>query len=146
MRDTDIDADTIQAAANAVTEFVTVAFQPEFLRWEQEVNLAIAEMVWNFHSHSHGRQGARQPAARGGDRGDEPILRVAPHLKPLHDRLSEVRRARWPDADWMVLGLEARVDDGEIVFAFDLCWDDARFHQSCEMTWVQRVAGPVQTN
>ena len=141
MHDTksDVSSDTIQAAANAVTEFLTVAFQPEYLRWEKEVNLAIAEMVWNFHT-------APQQEASAGERAVAPVLHVAPHLEPLHDRLNEVRQTRWPEADWMVLGLEARVDDGQIVFTFDLCWDEARFRQPCEMTWVQKSAGPVQRN
>ena len=134
MQDTDIRTDTIQAAAEAVTEYVTVAFQPEFLCWEKEVNLAVAEMVWNFHS----------AVARG--EADEPVMHVAPQLQPLHDKLVEVRQARWPDADWMVLCLYARVEDGEIVFEFDLCWDEGGFRQPCEMTWVMNIAGPAQMN
>jgi hypothetical protein len=193
-----IASEQIQAAADAVTEFLTVAFQSEFLLWEKDVNLAVAEMVWNYCTacqetaspsaprKSRARQqedgsdqdgsdqdgsdqdgsdqdgsdqdGSDQSPEQAGDGQfpdglgfgagvlDTPMFRVAPHLKPLHERLSAVRQARWPEASWMIFDLDARVDDGEIVFTFDLFWDDALFRQPCEMTWVQNAADPAQLN
>lgn len=147
MQDIEIRPEQIQAAAEAVTEFVTVAFQTEFLCWEKEVNLAVAEMVWNFRTAAQSLRGDDGQQDGPQEEAEPSVFRVAPHLKPLHDRLADVRQARWPDADWMILGLDARVgDDGEIIFAFDLCWDDVRFRQPCEMTWVQNIASAVHLN
>ncbi len=130
--DVEIPAADIQAAADAVTEYLTVAFQPEFLKWDKLVNLAIAEMVWNAHTDEQ--------------RGGVPRVHVDASLRELHDRLRDVRRTRWPDADWSVMRTGALVEREHVVFTFDLWWDDAGYCQPCEMTWVQRVAGPVDMN
>ncbi len=128
-----IDQDTIRAAADAVTEFGTVAFQEEFLRWDKDVNLGVASLVWNYVTCNRGVPG-------GFD------IPVVPGLRGLRDRLLDVRLKRWPDADYMVMAWQARVEGGEIVFSFDLWWDAAQYCQPCEMTWVMAIADSTHTN
>ena len=133
MTSTAIDEETIRQAADAVTEFATVAFQAEFLRWDLEVNLAVAGLVWNHLTLTR-------------DEPDLELPTVPPPMRPLRDRLAEVRRARWPEADWMVMAWQARVEGEHVVFAFDLWWDAQRFCQPCEMTWIPRTAEAADLN
>jgi len=125
------DPAVIDAASNAVTEFLTVAFQEEFLRWDKDLNLGIAEMVWNACSA----------------RRDGPVeMGWAPEYQDLVEHLMRVRETRWPRERVLVFDLDARVVDGEIVFSFDLSWDDGEMFQPCEMTWVPRLRDATQTN
>lgn len=130
---TPIDEEHIRKAADAVTEFGIEAFRPEFLRWTSEVNLGMAEVVWNLRTLARSEQEAV-------------VTDVLPDMQALHDHLAKVRRMRWPDADWLVMGWQARVEGERVVFMFDLWWDAQQFCQPCEMTWIARVAGPAATN
>ncbi len=123
----------IHAASQATTEYLSLAFEAEFLRWERDVNLQIAELVWNHHT-----------AVRA--TGEDGELGVVPDLEPLRRHLAEARKLRWEEADWMVFSVEARVDDGNIVFSFELWWDELEFCQPCEMTWMQRTADARHLN
>ena len=122
----------IRDAAEAVTEFLTEAFADEFLRWDKDVNLAMATMVWNVAS-------ARR-------RGEPAYHYVAPELSDLHRRLRKLRETRWPEATWMLEEVDSRVENLEIVFTFTMWWEEHEYAQPCEMTWVQTSASQARTN
>ncbi|MDJ0523548.1 MAG: hypothetical protein QNJ90_15875 [Planctomycetota bacterium] len=125
------DAAKVEAAAYAVTEFAIVSLNPEYLRWDKDVNLGIAEMVWNACSA-----------------GPDEVIELGwlPEFAEMADHLTHVRKARWGDERFLVLGLDARQVDGEIVFCFDLTWDHGETFESCEITWVPRLRDASLTN
>lgn len=127
MSTTPTDPEAIRTAAHAVVEYATVAFQIEFLRWDKTVNLGVAEMVWNAHS-------------AGVDPHVDP--QTEPELIALFERLGQVRRLRWGEERFLVFGLDVRYEDDDILFTFDLTWDDGRTFQPCEIAWDIPVAEP----
>jgi hypothetical protein len=115
----------VKPAADMVTEFAIISLQEQFLRWEKDVNMHIAEMVWNGCS-----MGLGPGVIQAGE----------PDLKELVDTLVRARKARWGDETFLVFGLDVRVEDGEMVFSFDLTWDDGETFQPCEIVWDVGIA------
>ena len=131
----------IQTAAFDLVEFALVAFEPEFLRWDKDVNLGVAEMIWNLYSA--GMDVAVAPCTCTHEQ-----LQVTPRLDvdDLVERLEHVRRSRWGHQLVMVLGLDVRAQGWELVFSFDLTWDDGQTLHPCEITWGQEAPQPEALN
>lgn len=131
MRSVEATPTVIEAAANAVVEFAIVSLQAEFLRWDKDTNLGIAEMIWNAWS---------------AEPGDVLAMGWIEEYTDLVERLIEVRRTRWPDERVFVFGLDALHRDGGLFFRFDLTWDEGETFQPCEIEWVMCTQDPTQTN
>jgi hypothetical protein len=110
--------DTVKAAADAVVEFALIAFEPEFLLWEKDVNLRLAELIWNSG-------------------GSDPFAMLPAEselaLATLADRLARARRERWGEETFLVLGLDLHYENHDFIFTFDVTWDAGETFRACEM-------------
>lgn len=109
-----------QEAADAVVEFVLLAFEPEYLLWDASTNAALAEFVWNA--------------------GDPDGIVLAsgscfpdPTMERLHRRLTRARRTRFGHCRFSVLDLVPETEDGHVVFRFRLSWDGGETGRDCRM-------------
>ena len=110
----------LKRATDAYTGFVVEALREEFLLWDKSVNFGMAEMVWNAHS-----MGA---VAELGWHAD-------PKIAEMYEILTRLRRTRFGKEKFLAFGLEARTQDGEIYFRFDLTFDEGLTFHSCEIVW-----------
>ena len=131
MRTTRQSKRTIRRAADAVVEYAIVSLQAEFLVWEKHVNLGVAELVWNAHSF-----GTCEP----------PAAVSSPVMTALIERLTHMRRTKWPDEKFVVLGLDVRHRHGDLLFRFDLTWDEGETFQPCEIAWDPLGVSPTLAN
>jgi hypothetical protein len=110
----------LKRATDAFTGFVVEALREEFLLWDKTVNFGMAEMVWNAYS-----MGA--------------VAELGWHCEPkiaeMHEVLTRLRATRWRKEKFLAFGLEARSENGEIHFRFDLTFDEGRTFQPCEIVW-----------
>lgn len=121
----------MKAAADAVVEYALIAFQEEFLLWEKDVNLEVAEFVWNA----------------GGVNLESWIPRPGkPSLSGLVETLCRARRVRWGKEEFILLNLDSRHEEGEFLFTFDLSFDDGESLHACEIAVDFILAGPSDTN
>ena len=109
---------SIKKATDAVVEYALLSLEPEFLRWEKDVNMEVAELIWNAGGLGINPSGFYAP---GGD------------LSKLAKALCKARRTKWPDEDVWLLNLDVRIEDGEITFTFDLSWDEGETFQACKI-------------
>jgi len=118
-------------AARAVVELATLALEPEYLVWDKSVNLGVVEGVWNAASF-----------------GDEArlVLPADGHLAGLIERLMRVRKKRWPKVDFLVFALDMRHEGEEILFTFELTFDEGESFHPCEIAWDMPLAGPADRN
>ena len=114
----------LRTACASVVELATLSLRPEYLRWERQVNLGAAELIWNYGGHDLGL----------------PILGPVddPAFAAMCEHVARVRRDRWPDEDFMVVQLEAHTRQLEIVFQFELTFDEGRTFHPCEIVWDPR--------
>ena len=110
--------DTLKKTTDAVVEYALLSLEPEFLRWEKDVNMEVAELIWNAGGLGINPSGFYAP---GGD------------LSKLAKALCKARRTKWPDEDVWLLNLDVRIEDGEITFTFDLSWDEGESFQACKI-------------
>lgn len=125
-------AHAIQAATDAVVEYALLSLQQEFLCWEKDVNMRVAEFVWN-----------------AGGRNLDPSVFSAPggDLPDLVRTLCRARRAVPPESDdVLLLGLDVHDERGEIHFTFDLSWDEGDTFQACKIAVDFPVGDPAQLN
>ena len=123
--------DTLKKATDAVVEYALISLEPEFLCWEKDVNMEVAELIWNAHGMGIDPSGFYAP---GGD------------LSKLARALCDARRARWPDEEVWLVNLDVHVEDGEITFTFDLSWDEGETLQACKIAVEDGYGTPEQRN
>ena len=125
----------LRAAANVVVEYALIALQEEFLLWDKDVNLEVAEFVWNA-----GGMNLESWVPRPGE----------PSFSDLVATLCRARRLRWAQEEFLLLNLDSRLDprpDGEdLLFTFDLSFDDGKRLHACEIAVDLTVAGPTDVN
>jgi len=114
----------LKSAADAVVEFALISFEERFLLWNKDVNLGVAQRIWNAFP----------------SKGDPLLAGVSPEpeLAALIERLAEARASRWHRTRVRMFGLDVHVVAGELVFDFDLTWDEGESFHPCEIT----VDGP----
>lgn len=111
----------VRRDADKVVEFLLLAFEERFLRWEASLNCSVAEMVWNAASLSPGEL----PLAVGGR---------DPAVGELIDALFAERHRKWKDETFLVFDVTARAKRRNLVFRFDLSWDQGASVNPCEIT------------
>jgi hypothetical protein len=122
----------VQAASDAVVGYALEALAPEFHSWTKDVNMNVAEFIWN-----------------AGGRNLDPSVFHAPggDLSGLARRLCEARREVPAEVDdVMLLDLDVHHRNGEIVFTFRLSWDMGQTLQPCEITVDAAHAPPANAN
>jgi hypothetical protein len=123
----------MQAGSDAVVELALLAFEERWLRWTADVNCAAVQFAWN--STMPGERVLAQGFGPGAD----------PALRRLIRLLESERRRRWPTLRCLVSDLAIRVVRGEIVFRFDLSYDDGDHVRPCEIVVdlpVEAASGP----
>ena len=123
--------DTLKKTTDAVVEYALISLEPEFRCWEKAVNMEIAEFVRNTGGRNLDPSVFQSP---GGD------------LSFLVKALCHARRTRWPDAEVLLLGLDVHREHDEIVFTFDLSWDEGETFQACEIVVDHGHGSPTQRN
>jgi len=122
----------LRTATDAVVGYALEALAPGFLLWTKDVNMNVAEFVWNAGGLNLDPSVFHAP---GGD------------LSALARRLCEVRRKVPAEVDdVMLLDLDVHHEDGELVFTFRLSWDDGETFQPCQITVEQGPVAPVDAN
>jgi hypothetical protein len=123
--------DTLKKATDAVVEYALISLEPEFLCWEKDVNMEVAELIWNADGLGINAAGFY---SQGGD------------LSRLARALCEARRTRWPDEDVWLINLDVHIEDDEITFTFDLSWDEGETLQPCKIAVEDGYGTPEQRN
>jgi len=109
----------LKTASDAVVEYALHALEPEFLCWTPEVNMEVAEFVWNAGGLN------LDPAVFHAPGGDLPAM---------VRRLCELRRKVSREVDEvMLLGLEAQHENGTLFFTFELSWDEGETFHACRI-------------
>ncbi|MDJ0974510.1 MAG: hypothetical protein QNJ98_08640 [Planctomycetota bacterium] len=106
----------------AVAQFTMLAFEERFLCWTAELNLTVAEAIWNAHPDQWEIADAVMADTRD------------PQLRALLAHLKRARLEQWADEDEAyVFELEARVKGPHIVLTFLLGFDGCDDFQPCEV-------------
>lgn len=124
--------EALETATDAVVEYALKSLEPEFLRWSKDVNMMVAEVVWNA----------------GGEHLDQGIF-YAPGggLTALAHRLGRARRKVPREIDdVMLFDLDVFHEGGEICFTFTLSWDEGESLQPCRIVVDESVQGDGSQN
>ena len=109
----------VEAAANAVVEYSLHALAPEFMLWTKDVNMEVAEFVWNTGGRNLDPSGFHAPV------GD---------LSALARRLCEARREVPAEIDdVLLLDLDVHHHNDKVSFTFRLSWDAGKTFQPCKI-------------
>ena len=109
----------LKTASDAVVGFALRSLAPEFQCWTKEVNLQVAEFVWNCGGIN------LDPCVFHAPGGDLPAM-----VRALCNERRNVPRDIDPV---MVLGLDVHHELGEVFFTFELSWDEGETFQSCRI-------------
>jgi len=109
----------LKTATDAVVAYALKSLAPRFLCWTKDVNMQVAEFVWNAGGVNLDPKVFHAP---GGD------------LPAMVRMLCRARRGVPREVDEvMLLGLDVHHERGEILFTFDLSWDEGETFQPCEI-------------
>ena len=110
----------LETAANTVVEYALHALDPGFLLWTKDLNMEVAEFIWNVGAENVDPSVFHAP---GGD------------LSTLARHLCEARRAVPAEFDdaWL-LELDVHHLCGEIFFTFVISLDDGETFHPCEIS------------
>lgn len=109
----------LKTATDAVVDYALRSLEPQFLCWTKEINMQVAEFVWNCGGINLDPRVFHAP---GGD------------LPAMVRKLCRARRKVPREVDEvMLLGLDVHHERGEMLFTFDLSWDEGESFQPCRI-------------